>query len=164
MPAPDPVPDARPLLDLVRDSALRLHAEFSLPPSVLRVRVGDVVIEAEWAAAAAAAGDAAAGDAVAPPSADDAAGPVVRAEADLVVVRAPASGTFYRAAEPGAGPFVAVGDAVVVGTQVGVVEVMQLMVPVHADLDGVITQAQVADGEPVRYDQPLFTIDTRRGR
>jgi acetyl-CoA carboxylase biotin carboxyl carrier protein len=67
-------------------------------------------------------------------------------------------GVFFRAPEPGARPFVDVGDSVTVGHQVAVVEIMKLMVPVHADVDGTIVEVLKEDGEHVEYDEPLFAV------
>ncbi|WP_214410595.1 acetyl-CoA carboxylase biotin carboxyl carrier protein [Sphaerisporangium fuscum] len=73
-------------------------------------------------------------------------------------VCAPLVGTFYRAPAPGAKPFVEVGDTVVAGQQVGIVEAMKLMNGVEADRDGVVTAVLVQDGTSVEYGQPLITI------
>jgi len=67
-------------------------------------------------------------------------------------------GTFYRSPEPGAEPFVEVGDRVKAGQQVGIVEVMKLMIPVEADRDAVIAEVLAHDGESVEYGQPLFAL------
>jgi acetyl-CoA carboxylase biotin carboxyl carrier protein len=66
-------------------------------------------------------------------------------------------GTFYRAAEPGAAPFVQVGDPVETGQQVGIVEVMKLMTPVEADRPGRVVAILADDAVPVEHGQPLIT-------
>jgi acetyl-CoA carboxylase biotin carboxyl carrier protein len=71
---------------------------------------------------------------------------------------APLVGVFYRARNPGAAPFVEVGDRVEPGTQVAIVEAMKLMNEVVADRVGVITAVHVEDGDVVEFGQPLFTI------
>ena len=75
------------------------------------------------------------------------------------VVRAPIVGTFYRAPEPGARPFVAVGDLVRPGQPVAIVEAMKLMNEVIADRAGRVAAILVEDGQPVEYDQPLVELD-----
>ncbi|PWR09773.1 acetyl-CoA carboxylase biotin carboxyl carrier protein, partial [Micromonospora acroterricola] len=74
-------------------------------------------------------------------------------------VRAPIVGTFYRAPEPGAAPFVAVGDLVRPGQPVAIVEAMKLMNEVSADRAGRVAAILVEDGQPVEYDQPLVELD-----
>jgi acetyl-CoA carboxylase biotin carboxyl carrier protein len=74
------------------------------------------------------------------PASAEAAAPVAESgDADgSVAIRPPLPGTFYRAPQPGAPPFVEVGDRVEPETVVGIVETMKLMNPVHAGLSGTI--------------------------
>jgi acetyl-CoA carboxylase biotin carboxyl carrier protein len=67
-------------------------------------------------------------------------------------------GTFYRAASPGAKPFVDVGQAVKAGETVCIIEAMKLLNEIEADRDGVIKTILVENGQPVEYGQPLFVI------
>ena len=73
-------------------------------------------------------------------------------------VTAPMVGTVYLAPEPGAPPFVQVGQSVEADTQVGIVEVMKLMNSIVAGQKGVVSDILVEDGEAVEYAQPLFFI------
>lgn len=75
------------------------------------------------------------------------------------VVIAPSVGVFWRAPEPGAAPFVDVGDSVQSGDTLCIVEVMKLMNHVQADLSGVITAIHAANGDHVEYGTPLFTLE-----
>jgi acetyl-CoA carboxylase biotin carboxyl carrier protein len=77
----------------------------------------------------------------------------------LYPVCAPLVGTFYRAREPGARPFVEVGDEVRPGQQVAVVEAMKLMNCVQADVAGRVVAILVADAEPVEYGQQLLHLE-----
>jgi acetyl-CoA carboxylase biotin carboxyl carrier protein len=77
----------------------------------------------------------------------------------MVVVEAPMVGTFYRAPEPGAKPFVEVGQRVAPDTVVCIIEVMKLMNSIAARHAGVVTQILVNDGDPVEFGQPLIVID-----
>ncbi len=77
------------------------------------------------------------------------------------VVTSPMVGTAYRAPEPGAAPFVAVGQSVRAGQQLCIVEVMKLMNAISTDADGVVEEILFEDGEAVQHDQPLFVIATR---
>lgn len=78
--------------------------------------------------------------------------------AGLIAVKAPMVGTFYRAPEPGAAPFIDVGTAVTKESVVCILEVMKLMNSLTADIDGVVSEILVADGATVEYGQPLVLI------
>ncbi|MGB6104262.1 MAG: acetyl-CoA carboxylase biotin carboxyl carrier protein, partial [Pusillimonas sp.] len=73
-------------------------------------------------------------------------------------VKAPMVGTFYRAPNPGASPFVEVGQAVKEGEPLCIIEAMKLLNEIEADKSGVIKEILVENGEPVEYGQPLFVI------
>ncbi|MGC4789267.1 acetyl-CoA carboxylase biotin carboxyl carrier protein [Micromonospora sp. DT178] len=174
-PDPHPAPDARPapaghatrdaaasgvaaetghgvdaVLAGLRRHARHLVAELAGPLRRVRLRNGDTVLEVEWHDAPAGAAPAAVSPA--PP-------PAVAPRPDRYVVRSPIVGTFYRAPEPGAAPFVAVGDLVRAGQVVGIVEAMKLMNEVTADRGGRVVEVLTADGHPVEYDQPLVALD-----
>lgn len=76
------------------------------------------------------------------------------------VIKSPMVGTVYHAPEPGAAPFVKVGQTVSPGDQICIVEVMKLMNSIHAESHGVIAEILVVDGEMVEYGQELFVIST----
>jgi len=145
-------------LEAVRRVALDLIAAADAPLRRLTVRYGRASVELEWPGQPAVAIGAA--DANGANSAGAAGDPPPDAAADpaLHQVRAPIVGTFYRAPEPGAPPFVAVGDTVDAGQQVGIVEAMKLMNPIEADRAGRVTAVLVPDGGPVEYDQPLLSL------
>ncbi|MER7168191.1 acetyl-CoA carboxylase, partial [Micromonospora sp. NPDC000207] len=98
---------------------------------------------------------------------DDAPGSVADAPAPAAAtspatgftVRSPIVGTFYRCPQPGAAPYVAVGDLLRAGQVVGVVEAMKLMNEVVTEEAGRVVELPVADGEPVEYDQPLVVVE-----
>jgi acetyl-CoA carboxylase biotin carboxyl carrier protein len=79
-------------------------------------------------------------------------------EVDLAVLKSPIVGTFYRAAEPGAKPFVEVGDAVKKGQVLCIIEAMKLMNEINSDVDGEIVKVYVENGQPVQYGERLFAI------
>lgn len=78
-----------------------------------------------------------------------------------VVLRSPMVGTFYRAPEPGAPPFVQVGQAVTPEATVCIIEVMKLMNSIPAGASGVVTHILVEDAAPVEYGQPLIVLGPR---
>lgn len=73
-------------------------------------------------------------------------------------VKAPMVGTFYRAPNPGAAPFVNVGQTVKEGDPLCIIEAMKLLNEIEADKSGVIKEILIENGEPVEYGQPLFII------
>jgi len=77
----------------------------------------------------------------------------------LVAVRPPLLGTFYRAPQPGAPPFVDVGDAVEEDTVVGIVETMKMMTPVHAGVRGTVVEFRTGNGEFAEADAVLLVVD-----
>ena len=79
-------------------------------------------------------------------------------EVDGESVRSPMVGTAYLSSEPGADPFVAVGDTVKAGDTLLIVEAMKVMNPITAPRGGVIKQVLVEDGQPVEFDQPLVLL------
>ena len=79
----------------------------------------------------------------------------------MTVIKSPMVGTVYHAAEPGATPFVKVGQSVAPGDQICIIEVMKLMSSIDADCHGVVTDILVADGEMVEYGQEMFVISMR---
>ena len=75
-----------------------------------------------------------------------------------MVIRAPMVGTFYRAPQPGAPPFVEVGQAVKQHSVVGIIEVMKLMNSITADVNGIVEQILVDDAALVEAGQPVIVI------
>ncbi len=74
------------------------------------------------------------------------------------VVRSPMVGTFYRASSPTSGNFVEVGSSVKKGDILCIVEAMKMMNHIEAETSGTIESILGENGQPVEYDQPLFTI------
>ena len=73
-------------------------------------------------------------------------------------VKSPMVGTAFLAAEPGAKPFVSIGDSVKAGDTLVIVEAMKVMNPITAPAAGVVRKILVGDGQPVEFDQPLIVI------
>jgi acetyl-CoA carboxylase biotin carboxyl carrier protein len=83
----------------------------------------------------------------------------VEAAEGLVAVHPPLLGTFYRAPQPGAPPFVDVGDPVDEETVVGIVETMKMMTPVHAGVRGTVAEFRTGNGEFAEADAVLLLVD-----
>jgi oxaloacetate decarboxylase alpha subunit len=74
-------------------------------------------------------------------------------------IEAPMVGTFYRASQPGAPPFVEEGDAVAPGQTLCILEAMKLMNEVKSEIEGVIRTIHVQNGQPVEFGQALFDLE-----
>ena len=94
-----------------------------------------------------------------PAVAAEASGPAAQVAEGLVAVHPPLLGTFYRAPQPGAPPFVDVGDAVDEETVVGIVETMKMMTPVHAGVRGTVVEFRTGNGEFADADAVLLLVD-----
>ena len=112
-----------------------------------RASAGIVAAAAPAPAAVAAAPAAEAAPAAAAPSANQAG-----------AVTSPMVGTAYVAPEPGAGPFVKVGDQVAEGQTVLIVEAMKVMNPIRAPHAGTVQQILVSDGQPVEFGEVIMVI------
>jgi acetyl-CoA carboxylase biotin carboxyl carrier protein len=147
-------PDAellRAVWDEARDLVKRLEGS---TVQRLEVQAGEVRIEIERGAVTVAAGSVAMTPA-APAAADGApAEPDTRHK-----IVAPLVGTFYRAQQPGAPPFVEVGDVVDEGQTVAIVEAMKLMNQVKTDRGGRVSEIAVDDGAWVEFEQVLIYLE-----
>ena len=79
-------------------------------------------------------------------------------EVDFAIVKSPIVGTFFRAAEPGAAPFIDVGSSVKKGDVLCIIEAMKLMNEIDSEYDGEIVKIYVENGQPVQYGERLFAI------
>jgi len=84
--------------------------------------------------------------------------PVAASEDGLLDILAPLPGAFYRAPQPGAPPFVDVGDTVDSDTVVAIIETMKLMNPVHAGVDGEIVEIIPRNAEPIEAHSVLMRV------
>lgn len=78
---------------------------------------------------------------------------------NIVDVKAPMVGTFYRSPSPDSDPFVEVGAQVNHDTTVCIIEAMKVMNEIHAEVSGKIVEVLVENGQPVEYGQPLFKVE-----
>ncbi|MEY3017987.1 MAG: Biotin carboxyl carrier protein of acetyl-CoA carboxylase [Pseudomonadota bacterium] len=95
---------------------------------------------------------------VAAPAAPVAAAAPAAAEPEGHIVRSPMVGTFYRSPSPGAAAFVQEGQSVQAGDVLCIVEAMKMMNQIEADKSGTIGKILAEDGQPLEFDQPMFTI------
>ena len=80
-------------------------------------------------------------------------------DGNVLEVKSPIVGTFYRSSGPDKPPFVKVGDKIDVGSVVCIVEAMKLFNEIESEVAGTVVKVLVEDASPVEYDQPLFLIE-----
>ena len=78
---------------------------------------------------------------------------------NLLTIKSPMIGTFYRQAGPGKPIFVSVGDEVESGQVVCIIEAMKLFNEIESEVAGKIVKILVEDASPVEFDQPLFLVE-----
>ncbi|PUZ24881.1 acetyl-CoA carboxylase, biotin carboxyl carrier protein [Chitinophaga parva] len=88
-----------------------------------------------------------------------AAAPAAAKADNLVTIKSPMIGTFYRSGGPDKPPFVQVGDEVSTGKVVCIIEAMKLFNEIESEVSGKIVKVLVEDASPVEYDQPLFLVE-----
>jgi acetyl-CoA carboxylase biotin carboxyl carrier protein len=94
-----------------------------------------------------------------PAPAPEAASASADTDANLITVKSPIIGTFYRKASPDKPAFVEVGADVKQGDVLCVIEAMKLFNEIESEMSGKIVKILVDDSSPVEFDQPLFLID-----
>jgi acetyl-CoA carboxylase biotin carboxyl carrier protein len=78
---------------------------------------------------------------------------------NLLTIKSPMIGTFYRSSAPGKPAFVEIGDDVTPGKAVCIIEAMKLFNEIESEVKGRIVKVLVEDASPVEYDQPLFLVE-----
>src|SRR5512136_2989275 len=154
--------ELKQILEMVREHDL---SELELERDGFKVRVKKEGVTVVAAPAARVVPEPA--PAAAPPPAPPAPAPVAVApppvpaapaadEVELAVVKSPIVGTFYRAPEPGAPPFVDVGTHVRKGQVLCIIEAMKLMNEIESEYEGEIVNIYVEKGLPVQFGERLF--------
>ena len=88
-----------------------------------------------------------------------AAAPASEEASNLIEIKSPMIGTFYRNPKPGEPAFVNVGDEISEGKVVCIIEAMKLFNEIESEVSGKIVKVLVDDATPVEYDQPLFLVE-----
>jgi acetyl-CoA carboxylase biotin carboxyl carrier protein len=78
---------------------------------------------------------------------------------NLLTIKSPMIGTFYRSSSPDKSPFINVGDEIEVGKVVCIIEAMKLFNEIESEVRGKIVKVLAEDASPVEYDQPLFLVE-----
>jgi acetyl-CoA carboxylase biotin carboxyl carrier protein len=146
----------------LRDYARQLAEQLPGPLQRIRLSSGSALVEVEWQpfATGIPLPPQSANGSLAPAGADapaEAGAPERDTHGDNVIT-SPMVGTFYRAPEPGAEPFVSVGDEVTSGQVIGIVEAMKLMNPIVSEVSGLVIELHAEDAEAVEFGQPLLTL------
>lgn len=97
--------------------------------------------------------------AVAAPAPAAPSAPAAEAASNLITVKSPMIGTFYRSSGPDKDPFISVGQTISKGDTVCIIEAMKLFNEIEAEISGKIVKVLVDDASPVEYDQPLFLVE-----
>ena len=85
--------------------------------------------------------------------------PRVEQKSKFLEVKSPMVGTYYGAPEPGAKPYLAVGDRISKGQIVCIIEAMKIMNEIESEFDGVVKEILAQNAHPVEYGQVLLRID-----
>lgn len=94
------------------------------------------------------------------PSVSAPAPPATETKSDNVItIKSPMIGTFYRSPAPDKPPLISVGDEITPGKSVCIIEAMKLFNEIESEVSGRIVKVLVEDASPVEYDQPLFLVD-----
>jgi len=80
-------------------------------------------------------------------------------DANLITIKSPMIGTFYRSAGPDKPTFANVGDEIKTGKVLCIIEAMKLFNEIESEISGRIVKVLVDDASPVEYDQPLFLVE-----
>lgn len=93
------------------------------------------------------------------PAVAEVAAPAQTSAENLVTIKSPMIGTFYRSPKPGEPPFVNVGDSISAGEHICIIEAMKLFNEIESEVSGKIVKVLADDASPVEYDQPLFLVE-----
>jgi acetyl-CoA carboxylase biotin carboxyl carrier protein len=146
----------RELAELLNETGL---TEIEVEDDERKIRVSRGSIASSAPVYASAPAPVAAAPAPAAAAAAPAAEPTASAGPDLKnAVKSPMVGTCYLTPEPGAAPFISVGQAVKEGDTLLIVEAMKVMNPITAPRSGTVTAILIESAQPVEFDQPLVVI------
>ena len=85
--------------------------------------------------------------------------PPAKTPDNLVTIKSPMIGTFYRRPSPDKPNFTDIGTEITVGKTICIIEAMKLFNEIEAEISGTIVKILVEDNSPVEYDQPLFLVE-----
>ena len=151
--------DLKELKEILQILEEKEIAEFELEEEGMKLRIRKAAaISSNHAAGAALPGPVPAAAAAPAGAAAPVPAPAAPEASDLVLVRSPMVGTFFRAPDPNSPPFVNTGDRVKVGQVLCIIEAMKLMNEIESEVAGEIAKIHAENGKPVQYGDPLFSI------
>jgi len=80
---------------------------------------------------------------------------------NLITIKSPMIGTFYRSPNPETPPFINVGDEITPGKPVCIIEAMKLFNEIESEISGKVVKILVENATPLEYDQPLFLVEPK---
>jgi acetyl-CoA carboxylase biotin carboxyl carrier protein len=153
------IKDIQKLLDFIAHSGLdevnietgefKVSVKRSAPGTFVAAPPAPVIVAAPVAAAPAPQAPVAIPAAPAPKNDDS----------NLLTIKSPMIGTFYRSGGIDRPPFVEIGDEVTTGKVVCIVEAMKLFNEIESEISGRIVKVLVENATPIEYDQPLFLVE-----
>lgn len=87
--------------------------------------------------------------------------PAAPVNSNLITIKSPMIGTYYKSSSPDKPAFVNVGDEIKVGSVLCIVEAMKLFNEIESEVSGKIVKILVENASPVEYDQPLFLVEPK---
>ena len=161
------IKEVKDLIKILDDSDL---AEFQYKNKDVELRIrsnkffenkGQTIVSAAPVQMAAPASIPAPAPAAAAPAApaEQPAAPEAPAATNLIEIKSPMVGTFYRSSSPDKPAFASVGDAITPGSVVCIIEAMKLFNEIESEVTGKIVKVLVEDATPVEYDQVLFLVE-----
>jgi acetyl-CoA carboxylase biotin carboxyl carrier protein len=85
--------------------------------------------------------------------------PVAEHTSNLITIKSPMIGTFYKSSTPDKPAFIGIGDEIKPGKVLCIIEAMKLFNEIESEISGRIVKVLVENASPVEYDQPLFLVE-----
>lgn len=92
------------------------------------------------------------------PAGSQAVAPTADVDDSLVEIKSPIVGTFYASPGPDSDPYISAGSKVTAQTVVCIIEAMKVMNEVKSEVEGIVTEVLVTDGEALEFGQPIFKV------
>lgn len=135
----------------IEQKDFKLTIKAKQEPSVITAAAAPTPVAAPPASAPAAAPE--------EPASTSSAGTPAEENPNLITIKSPMIGTFYKASSPDKPAFVNVGDEISPGKVLCILEAMKLFNEIESEVSGKVVKILVNDAEPVEFDQPLFIVD-----
>lgn len=151
--------EIRDLIDFISSSGLE-EVNVETPEFKISVKRSPLMAAAPTVASApVAVAPAAPAPVASAPATPKSEAPAPAPASNLITIKSPMIGTFYRSPSPEADVFVKVGDTIKAGDPVCIIEAMKLFNEIESEISGKIVKVLVENASPVEYDQPLFLVD-----